>query len=92
MSREIDYQRLSPGALHEALADLGITSTELAEITGTKRATVSRWFREIGDLERLDPPFWVTQVLALAHLPGGVERLRTVAALHRIERPARVQA
>lgn len=92
MSREIDFRRLTPDALDTALAEIGITSTEFAELTGTKRATVSRWFRDAGDPERLEPPFWVTQVLALAHLPGALERLRAVAALHRTERPARVPA
>lgn len=92
MSREVEYRRLSADALHAALEELGISSTELAELTGTKRATVGRWFRDPGDPERLDPPFWVSQLLGLAHLPGGLERLRAVAALHRIERSRHVPA
>jgi hypothetical protein len=86
MSREFEFRRLPPESLDQALQDLGITSTELAELTGTRRPTVARWFREIGDPERLEPPFWLTQLLGLAALPGGVERLRAVASLHRIEK------
>lgn len=92
MSKEYDYRRIQPDNLRAALDVLGFCPAEFAEITGTKRATVSRWLRDPGDPERLEPPFWVSQLLGLAALPGAVERLRAVANLHRLERTAHVPA
>ena len=71
--RQKHYTRLSGERFNLALAQLQISNGWFAWVTGSNRQRVRDWLKG-----REDIPPWVTLVVCLLNLPGGISMAREV--------------
>lgn len=82
MPPETDHNRLTMEAIEQGIEALGITPSEFARLLGLNRKTVKRWLLPADHSDYLAPPFWLTVMLGLLLLPGGLDRARFLSDHH----------